>query len=108
MAMSGTLILGFPGIQDLVSSEPAKFRRRVSRSAGRISLTPAGRGWPPAARGDGRSWRYHPAVGLEGGALAACLALFGVPGVPGVPRGDAPSAPSGPAGPGLGGTARGG
>jgi len=25
MAMSGTLILGFPEIQDLISSEPAKF-----------------------------------------------------------------------------------
>jgi len=40
-------------------------------------------------------------VGLEGVALAACLALFGVPGMPGVPRGDAPSAPSVPSGQGL-------
>ena len=40
-------------------------------------------------------------MGLEGVALAACLALFGVPGMPGVPRGDAPSAPSVPSGQGL-------
>src|SRR5256885_9405573 len=94
MAMTGTLILSFPGSHGCFSSDSANPWPSVPRSSRCGPLAQTGRDWPGTAGSTDGAGGYHPAVGLGGWTLALGLVALLVP-APVAARAAAPSVPSG-------------